>query len=124
MTGRREDDADHWMRLAPSPSSAISQRPKSRAGAGYGLTMEHIEDWNGKSVAVDRTTGKTLLMCDPFDALMRGRGTWPPPALVMMLGEGESRRYPYSAELHASVSIRLGVLPSASTRSSSASADG
>jgi hypothetical protein len=71
--------------------------------------MEQIEDWNGKQIGVVRTTGNTLLMCDPFDGLMRPtQGPWPPPALVMMLGEGESKRYPFSPELRASVSGRFG----------------
>ena len=68
-----------------------------------------IGNWNDKPVETATTTGGTLLVCDPFDALMRPvAGAWPPPALVMQLGEGEPRRHPFGDELRASVSTALG----------------
>src|SRR5215207_9806955 len=71
--------------------------------------MPSIENWNGKPIDVAATSGGTLLVCNPFQALMRPvAGAWPPPALVMQLGEGEPSRYPFSDDLRAQMSIQLG----------------
>lgn len=71
--------------------------------------VERLEDWNGKPIAVERSGGGTLLVCDPFEALVRPKsGPWPPSALVMMIGEGESGRYPFPDELRTNVSGRFG----------------
>ena len=72
--------------------------------------MGCIEDWNGELIETVSTSRGTVLVCDPFDALMRPTsGAWPPPALVMQLGEGEpSRGGGFSDELRAQVSAPLG----------------
>jgi hypothetical protein len=33
--------------------------------------VERLEDWNGKPIAVERSGDGTLLVCDPFEALVR-----------------------------------------------------
>jgi hypothetical protein len=71
--------------------------------------MPSVENWNGTEIDVATTSGGTLLVCNPFDALMRPiAGPWPSPALVMQLGEGEPGRYPFTEELRAQVSTPLG----------------
>lgn len=68
-----------------------------------------MNNWNGDPLETAVTTGGTLLVCNPFDALMKPtKGAWPPPALVMQLGEGESARYPFADELRSRVSAPLG----------------
>lgn len=69
---------------------------------------ETMPDWNDNTIGVTRSAGGTLLLCDSFAGLMRPRhGAWPPPALVMKLGEGDSR-HPFAPELRAQVSGALG----------------
>jgi hypothetical protein len=68
-----------------------------------------IDNWNGVPIRTARSSGGTLLVSDPFDALMRPvAGVWPPSALVMQLGEGESTRYPFDDQLRLEVSASLG----------------
>jgi hypothetical protein len=68
-----------------------------------------INDWNERPIETEATSGGTVLIADVVDALMRPiAGIWPPPALVMQLGDGESRRYPFGDELREQVSRRLG----------------
>lgn len=70
--------------------------------------MPLIEDWKGNPIEVVSTSGGTMLVCNVFAALMRPTsGAWPPPALVMQLGEGEPRTG-FTEDLRAQVSGPLG----------------
>jgi hypothetical protein len=72
------------------------------------IDLHEIADWNGRQISVARSPGGTLLLCDTYAGLIRPRGVpWPPPALVMKLGEGDAR-HPFASELHARVSGALG----------------
>lgn len=67
-----------------------------------------MKDWNGMPIAVARSAGGTLLMCDTYAGLMRAEHVpWPPPALVMKLGQGDAR-HPFAPNLHPQVAGRLG----------------
>jgi hypothetical protein len=71
--------------------------------------MPTIPNWNGDPIETVPATGGTVLVSNTFDAIMRPvSGAWPPPALVMQLGEGEPSRAPFSPELRAAVSAPLG----------------
>jgi hypothetical protein len=85
-----------------APRGHSGRRRVRRAGC--------IEDWNGELIETVSTSGGTVLVCDPCDALMRPTsGAWPPPALVMRLGEGEpSRGGGFSDELREQVPAPLG----------------
>src|SRR5437870_250690 len=65
--------------------------------------MALVPDWTKqKEINTATTTGGTLLVCNIFDALMRPTaGVWPPPALVIQLGDGQPKRYPFGDALEA-----------------------
>jgi hypothetical protein len=71
--------------------------------------MTVLYDWNAKPIETATSDGGTLLIANVFDALMRPTaGPWPPPPLVMQLGDGSPQRHPFGEELSASVSAPLG----------------
>jgi hypothetical protein len=70
--------------------------------------MDNLVDWNGTQIPVACSAGGTLLLCDAYAGLMRPKdAAWPPPALVMKLGESGGP-HPFAPELRAKVSATLG----------------
>jgi hypothetical protein len=69
---------------------------------------ETIEDWNGREIAVVRSKGGVVAVCDFSDNLIRCEGLpWPPPPVVQKLYESRQSRAFAGDEL-AAVTRRLG----------------
>lgn len=69
---------------------------------------ETIEDWNGREIAVMRSKGGVLAVCDFADNLIRDdRLPWPPPPVVQKLYESRQSRAFVDDALFA-VTRRLG----------------
>ena len=70
--------------------------------------LETIEDWNGREIAVVRSKGGVLAVCDFADNLIRCEGLpWPPPPVVQKLYESRQSRAFVDDDL-AAVTKRLG----------------
>jgi hypothetical protein len=98
--GRRESRSARATRCSAPAEPA--------AGHGYAGDVPTIENWNAEPIETASTAGGTLLVANVLDALMRPTsGAWPPPALVMQLGQGEPRSR-FTDDLRAAVSAPLG----------------